>query len=88
MPLFEIISGETNGTNGNSPKRHKKWAKDFDDAAWKAPILGGGRIVRVSEVVEYDEDNQWAIYNVRTSKEKSFPVYVQHLWWIKKIRIL
>jgi hypothetical protein len=83
MPLFEVISGESTGTNGNSPKRKKVWAKDFDEAAAKAPVIGGGKIVELTPY-NYDEVERRADYNATTSKLRTFPVFVQHLWWIKR----
>lgn len=86
MPFFEIISGEATGTNGSSPQKKKKWAKDFDDAAWKAPVLGGGKIVEVTPYY-YDESERRADYNATTDKNRTFPIHVQHLWWLKRFTL-
>jgi hypothetical protein len=83
MPFFEVISGESTGTNGNSPKKKRVWAKDFDCAAYKAPILGGGKLISVTPY-NYDEEERRADYNATTDKNRTFAIHVQHLWWLKR----
>lgn len=78
--LFEVLSGEKDGTNGNSPKRKTVRAKDYDTAAFKAPVIGKGKIHSVI-CTEYDADNRVAYYIAATTDGGSFKVVVQEIFW-------
>ncbi len=86
MPLYEVVSGESTGTNGNSPKRKKVVAKGFDEAVQKAPVLYGGQIAKYS-CYNYDEEEKRADYNVTTTKQRTFTVHVQEIWWLKIFKV-
>ena len=86
MPLYEVISGEKTGTNGNSPQKRKVVAKDFDDALLKVEPRGGGEIQSYS-CYDYDDQEKTARYNVTTTRGKTYTAHVQELWWLKIFKI-
>ena len=82
--LFEVLSGESDGTNGNSPRKKTLRAKDYDEAAFRAPVIGKGKIHSVN-CYEYDPDNRVAYYVAVKDNNGSFKVVVQEIWWVRYV---
>jgi hypothetical protein len=83
MPHYEVVSGEIDGTNGNTPKKKRLFALNPKNAAWRAPVLGGGRIKKITLAGKDEEAGEY-VYQAVTTKHRSFAVFVQELKWYER----
>lgn len=84
MPVYEVISGELDGTNGNSPKKKNVRASTPIKAAWHAHVIGGGKKLVKVNLVGYNEEDKWWIYQAVNDRHVSFSVHVQELHWLER----
>jgi len=81
MPRYEVVSGEIDGTNGNTPKKKIVWTRTPLKAAWRAHIIGGGKKITKISAVGYDDEARYYIFQAVTDRYVSFAIHVQEIWW-------